>query len=460
MNVPDWPRDAVFYQILPDRFADGDPSSDTKKVKPWDAPPSGARQGGDLAGVLERFDYLRDLGVNALYFNPLFKAHSYHAYDPEDHRKIDPHFGTLEQYRKLVGKAHAHGWHVILDGVFHHTGVNFFAFRSLREEGEKSPYKDWFFPKQFPIEVKRGQQTYADWRGTYSMPNLNLNNPDTRWYLMDVATYWVGEEKADGWRLDGGNEVDPNFWREFRQKVREANPEAFIIGEVWENASQWLQGDQFGSVMNYRWRGAALDFFATKKTTPTQFDQALKQIRDDYPPAAVGVLLNMLSSHDVDRLRTSCNGDRAAERQLALLQLTYPGVPSIYYGDEIGMEGSGDPGNRHTMIWDESRWDTDLHAFYKRLIALRRKETVLRRGDYRTVLLHDDHQVFGYLRSYGSELALVLFNRSDSPQQAQLPAYLGEAGLRDWLGTKLRVKKSGSESVFEIPAHGFALLGC
>jgi glycosidase len=421
--TPEWARDAVFYQIFPDRFANGDPSNDPPDVRPWGSPPNFRDwQGGDLAGVMQHMDYLNKLGINAIYFNPLFKTTSNHGYETVDYQTVDPRFGTNQQLKQLVNATHARGWHVILDGVFALTGIDFFAFKSLREQGSASPYRNWYFIHSFPIEVKQGETSYTAYFNFPSMPKLNQDNPETRSYLLDVATRWIRDAGIDGWRLDSADQVPHDYWKDFRKAVRGTRKDAYIVGEIWPNASDWLQGDQFDSVMNYRWRGAALDFFAQDRLSPTQFDHALAQIRDDYPIAATDVMFNMLDSHDTERLRNSCGGDERRQKQAVLFQMTYPGTPCVYYGDEIGMEGGHDPDDRRAMPWDSSQWNMPLLAFYRRVIHLRDETPALRRGDFQTILSDDPTGAFAYLRILGRERVLVVFNRSDSPRIVPLPA--------------------------------------
>ncbi len=462
--VPDWAHDAVFYQIFPDRFADGDPTNDGPDAHPFGSKPDFfSRQGGDLAGVEQHLDYLRDLGINALYFNPIFTARSNHGYDTTDYLQVDPHLGTNEQLTNLTGRVHALGWHVILDGVFNHTGVDFAAFKSLRDAGESSPYRSWYFVRGFPIEVKDNQTNYTGWFGSPWMPKLNVDNPDTRAYLLDVSTRWIRQTHIDGWRLDAADEVKHSYWQAFRKTVRAVDPQAYIVGEIWGDARDWLQGDQFDSVMNYRWRGAVLDFFAFDKTGPSRFDAALTRIRNDYPPAATAVMFNILDSHDTERVRTLCKGDWGRERQAVLFQLTYPGTPCIYYGDEIGMEGGRDPDDRRAMVWDSTRWDQPTLDFYRRLLALRHKHEVLRRGDYRTVLADDSRGLFGFVRTLGHERALVVFNRSDAPQTASLSitsvgGHNVAANLADWLDAGTKVQVHGDRLIVTLSPRGIALL--
>jgi len=420
--TPQWPRDAVFYQIFPDRFANGDPSNDGPDVQPWGTKPTGTnRMGGDLQGVLQHLDYLKSLGINALYFNPLFTARSNHGYDTTDYYHVDPRFGTNALLRKLVDRVHAMGWHVILDGVFNHTGIDFFAFKSLREEGPRSPYRNWYFIYKFPIVVAEGQRTYEGWFGVPWLPKLNQENPATRDYFLHVGTYWIREAHIDGWRLDAADQVVPSFWQAFRKAVKSVNPNAYLVGEIWGDAHAWLQGDEFDSVMDYPWRAAVLDFFVFDTSTPSRFDQQLAQIRDSYPPAADAVLFNLLGSHDTVRLRTLCQDNWPKERQAVLFQMTYPGTPCVYYGDEIGMEGGKDPDDRRCMEWNPQKWNRTILQFFKQAIALRRNTPALRYGDYRTIVADDNSGLFGFERTWQRSRVLVLFNRSDRSLQQTLP---------------------------------------
>jgi cyclomaltodextrinase / maltogenic alpha-amylase / neopullulanase len=460
-ETPDWARDAIFYQIFPDRFADGDKKNDPPDTDSWESrPTSSKRMGGDLAGVIEHIEYLRDLGVNALYLNPIFASRSNHGYDTTDYKKIDPRFGTTAELKSLTARAHLHGWHVILDGVFNHTGVDFEAFKSVLAEGPNSPYRDWYFIHGFPVRIRQGTTRYEGWNGSQWMPKLNVANPATRDFLLDVGTHWINEAKIDGWRLDAANEVDHAFWKAFRKRIKAARPDAYLVGEVWPDARDWLQGDEMDSVTNYRWRGAVLDFFAFDKTSPYAFDAALAQIRTDYPPQATAVMFNILGSHDVERIRTVCRDDWSRERQAVAFQMTYPGTPCIYYGDEVGLEGGKDPDNRRPMPWSADRWDKATLAFYKEAIALRKRHAVLRRGDYQTVAADDRTGVYACLRAYKNERALIAFNRSDSAQRVVVPiAKVGALPYAIWLDGGSKPERQGDNLVISLPKRGFAVLG-
>lgn len=460
-ETPDWARDAIFYQIFPDRFADGDPTNNPPDAIPWSSDVSSDRwMGGDLQGVLQHFEHLRGLGINALYFNPIFAARSNHAYDTTDYKRVDPRFGTNDTLKAITKRAHLHGWHVILDGVFNHTGVDFGAFQNILTEGRNSPYKSWYFIHHYPVEVKDGQKSYEGWYGIPWMPKLNVQNPPTRDYLLNVTTGWIRDAQIDGWRLDAANEINPDFLKALRKSVKREKADALIVAEIWGDASDWLQGDQADSVMNYRWRGAALDFFVWDKTSPSRFDALLTRIRDDYPAAATAVMFNMLGSHDVERLRTLCKGDRNRERMAVAFQMTYPGAPCIYYGDEIGMEGGKDPDDRRGMNWSEQQWDRATFAFYKSMIAMRKQHVALRRGDFKTLLSDDATGLYGYLRSSDSERAVVLFNRSDGEQTLTLPATARPTTrTRFWYDSGAKLTTNGIRLMVTLPARGFAVIG-
>ena len=459
-ETPNWAQDAVFYQIFPDRFADGDKGNDPKDVQVWGAKPTYfSWMGGDLRGVMDHWNYLKSLGINALYFNPLFSARSNHAYDTTDYTLIDPRFGTNAELKELTAKAHKDGWRVILDAVFNHTGVDFAGFKSLQTEREKSPYRSWYFVHGFPIEVKDGQKNYDGWYGSPWMPKMNVLNPPTRDYLLNVAKRWITDGGIDGWRLDAADEVNPDFWRQFRKAVRSVKPDAYIVGERWSDASAWLQGDQWDSAMNYPFCFAVRDFFASDKSKPSEFDARLSQMREAYPPAATAVMFNILDSHDTDRILTACGGNAAKEQQAVLFQMTYPGVPCVYYGDEIGMEGGRDPDNRRGFEWAQVKSNNDTLHFYKTAIALRQAHPCLRRGDFETVIKDDAKGVYGFTRTYGKDSALVIFNRSDREQTVQLSPDLSGRYAESWFGAKIAKMFLNNTVLFSMPPRRTIVLG-
>ncbi len=459
--IPDWVQGSVFYQIFPDRFAHGLGAQEGMSLHPWGGDPAQRdRQGGDLAGILQHFDYLCDLGINALYLNPIFTASSNHGYDTTDYYQVDPHFGSNDLLQQLVQRAHEKDWHVLLDGVFNHTGLKFPPFLDLVEQGEKSRYKDWFFCHQFPLRLEAGQETYECWGNDYRLPKLNVANPETRDFLLDVAAHWIREFQIDGWRLDAASEVDPEFWKAFRTTVRSLNPNTYLVGEIWEPAQEWLQGDQFDGVTNYPWRGAVLDFFAYEKTSPSEFDNALIETRRGVAADIPASSFNMVGSHDTERVRTLSQNDPFRHGQILLFQMTYPGVPNIFYGDEIGMEGGKDPDNRRAMPWEESQWDRGLREFYQKVIAARNQHAVLQDGKFETLCVDDEHSIYGFVRCNPQERALVLFNRSTQPVTISLPREkAGEALLKDWLDLGIVFRQEDGYTEVTLAPRGLALLG-
>ncbi len=456
-SPPKWPVNSVFYQIFPDRFCNGDSTNDGPDVKPWGTIPTHTnRMGGDLAGVAKRLTYLRELGINAIYFNPIFSADSNHGYDTRDYMHVDPRFGTNAQLVHLIENVHKLGWHVILDGVFNHTGVNTRWFRSIEKRGAKSPFVHYYYVKRFPVRVHLGEKSYVSWFGVPTLPKLDLDNAATRKYMLNVGTYWIRAAHIDGWRLDASDQVDPTYWVAFRKQVKAQDPNAYIVGENWGDSHAWLQGDMFDAVMNYPWRQLVLNFFAYRTLLPQQFRRSLRTVRNNTPAACTNVMFNLLGSHDTVRLATIFKGHLAQQMQAMAFQFTYPGIPTIYYGDEIGLQGGADPDDRRCMIWDRTKWNQPLLHFTKRLIALRKAYPVFDRGSYDTVAAKDRDGLFAFKRCYGASTAVVAFNNSDRPLDVSLPVkynvhkcwkpVLGECDLLQQLPGRL---------VFVLKPHGF-----
>ncbi len=271
MQVPEWVFDAVFYQIFPDRFANGDPGNDPPNVQPWGTPPTNwGFQGGDLQGVLMRMDYLQDLGINAIYLNPVFHSSSNHRYNTSDYYHIDPKLGTDDDFRTLLDEAHRRGVRIVLDGVFNHCGRGFFAFNDVVENEAHSPYADWFHIKRFPLNAygPGDAENYVAWWKFKSLPKFNTDNPQVRRYLIDVARYWV-DQGIDGWRLDVPNEIDDDgFWADFRSAVKSANPDAYLVGEIWDGDPRWVGPGHFDGLLNYPMREAVLGYIASGTPRP------------------------------------------------------------------------------------------------------------------------------------------------------------------------------------------------
>lgn len=468
MTIPDWVQDAIFYQIFPDRFANGDPSNDPFNVLPWGAPPQlRGFQGGDLEGVIQRLDYLHDLGVNAIYFNPIFQAASNHRYDTYDYFKIDPKLGDMETFRRLLRLAHGLGMRIILDGVFNHCGRGFFAFQDILENEKDSPYLHWFHIKGFPLNAYGdAPPNYECWWKIRNLPKFNTGEPKVRAYLLAVARYWI-EQGIDGWRLDVPNEIDDDeFWAEFRETVKMANPHAYTLGEIWDVNPRWVGPRSFDGLMNYPFRAAALDFFARDAITASQFGRTVEHLLAAYPAEHVYAQFNPLGSHDTERTLTQCGEDAGRMKLLLLFQFTYVGAPSIYYGDEIGLPGGKDPDCRRAFTWDEAQWNSDLRSYIKSLVQIRKSHAALRRGGYWPLYHHDRDGLYAFLRKQGdhdAESLVVVLNNSDAAVVRNIPTtHTGwHHGLtvRDLLGGKKFVVENHFVTNLRLAPRSGVILG-
>ncbi|MDT3425101.1 glycosidase [Paenibacillus forsythiae] len=453
---PAWVKDTVFYQIFPERFANGDRSLDPENVQPWGGVPKQDNFfGGDLQGVIDHLGHLTELGITGIYFTPVFAASSNHKYDTEDYMKIDPQFGDTKTLKRLVDACHERGIRVLLDAVFNHSGSGFAPFVDVLENGENSVYKDWFHIRKFPVQSENGIPTYDAFGFVEEMPKLNTEHPDVKRYLLGVAEYWIKEVGIDGWRLDVANEVDHGFWREFRKVVKEANPEAYILGEIWHESSPWLEGDQFDAVMNYPFTDAVLDFFIHGSLDAEGFANAVGKQLSLYPLQASEVAFNLLGSHDTARLLTLAGGDKKKMKLAALLQFTFMGAPCIYYGDEIGLDGGEDPDCRKCMEWDPAKQDRELFAFYRKLIAIRKNHPELRTGTLTFLEAKSHGSKLAYERRLGDESVVVLLNKEDTGQTFRLP--LSDACWKDLFTGQTLHTDRGILSV-KLPAHGFSIL--
>jgi cyclomaltodextrinase / maltogenic alpha-amylase / neopullulanase len=420
-HVPSWVGDAVFYQIFPERFANGDPSNDPPRVLPWGGTPTNqAFFGGDLAGIIDHLDHLQSLGITAVYLNPIFLSPSNHKYNTTDYMRIDPAFGDEAAFRMLVNECHARGIRIVLDGVFNHTSVDFFAFADLRKRGERSVHRTWYNVYSYPVAPPQ-TPNYECWWGYGSMPKLMTGDPSVRSYLFGVTRKWMSFG-IDGWRLDVANEIPHEFWIAWRALVKSINPDAYICAEIWDNASAWLKGNEFDATMNYRFRTAVLAGLAARTMPLSRMDSTLNAQWKDYGPGVNHALLNLLGSHDTERILTAARGDTAAVRQALLFQFTYPGAPMLYYGDEFGMKGDKDPGCRGTMVWDRARQDSGMFQYVQSVIALRRSHPVWSRGDFRTLLVDDARRVYAYERTGMGVRGVVVINDGQEDTSVRIPS--------------------------------------
>ncbi|CAN5593791.1 glycoside hydrolase family 13 protein [soil metagenome] len=430
VQTPDWVKRAVFYQIFPDRFARSERTQHPRGIqfKPWGSPPEEQGfQGGDLLGIVEKLDYLQALGVNALYLNPIFSSAANHRYHTYDYFQVDPLLGGNAALRELLDQAHARGIRVVLDGVFNHASRGFWAFHHILECGAESPYLDWFIVQGWPLRPYENPENlpinYDAWWGNPALPKFNVNNPGVRDYLLDVAKYWI-DFGIDGWRLDVPEEInDEPFWQDFRKVVKASNPDAYIVGEIWHAAPDWLRGDRFDAVMNYIFSRAALGFFGAEHLridykpggfplaplNAHAFGMTIDQMLSLYEWPVTQAQMNLIDSHDTARTLWMVNEDEATLRLCTLFQMTMPGAPCIYYGDEIGLTGAHDPGCRGAFPWDApAAWNKDLLDFYRRAVALRHQYPVLSLGSFEALLA--DNYLYAFRREGEGQTALVIFN--------------------------------------------------
>ncbi|MFC6314101.1 glycoside hydrolase family 13 protein [Lapidilactobacillus achengensis] len=425
---PDWVRHTVWYQIFPERFANGDTSNDPADVKPWDSTVNPGRTdyyGGDLQGILDHLDYLQDLGINGLYLCPVFKAYSNHKYDTIDYLEIDPDFGDKEVFQKLVAAAHQRGMKVMLDAVFNHIGDRSVQWQDVLTNQSKSRFANWFHVNKFPISYQEttdfehaNELSFDTFAYTPHMPKLNTANPEVQAYLLDVATYWIKEFDIDAWRLDVANEVGHHFWRQFAAACHAVKPNFYILGEVWHSSQPWLQGDQFSAVMNYAFTETVIKGFVDKTLEPTRMVAGLNYQRMLYQQQVNEVMLNTLDSHDTARLLTLCRGDKALLRQTVAFTFLQEGEPCIYYGSEVGMDGGNDPDCRKPMNWDPATQDQELFAFYQKLIKFRLQHAdLMTQGALTWQVVDDDQGLVKVVRDDGATFVTGIFNLSGQAQK-------------------------------------------
>ena len=389
--VPKWAKGKVVYQIFPDRFSGGEEVNERlwydAPVKNWRA-----MYGGKLRGIINKLQYIKDLGVDIIYMTPIFLSGSNHKYDTTDYFMIDPGFGTKEDLKELVDKAHKMGMYVILDGVFNHTGLNFFAFQDLKEKGENSQYKDWYYPKSFPLVSEFGKKPNYLCFGYYGgMPKLNTSNQEVREYIYKVVTYWMKECGIDGWRLDVGDEISHGFWKWFRKKVKAFKEDALIVGENWFYAPAYLQGDEWDSLMNYHFRDAILGFIADGTLSATEFAGKMGYMKGTIHSETYDVLWNLIDCHDTPRFMHLVKKNKKKQLLAAGIQMLSHGCPMLYYGDEVGMTGGNDPDCRRGMLWKEEKQDKAILEYYKKLLALRKSEPCIINGE-QSILFTDDEK--------------------------------------------------------------------
>lgn len=417
VSPPEWAKDTIIYNIFPDSFATGKNYISQQSVeKEFEGRKTRGKLGGTIQGITENVAYLEELGVNAIYINPIFVAGEYHKYDLVDYFHIDPCFGTNEEFKNMVNVFHNHGIRVIIDGVFNHCGWYFKAFEDVVEKGEKSKYKDWFYHLEYPVVRPQNPETYPNYECfgyERMMPKLNTQNLEVENYFCKVCRYWLEEFEIDGWRLDVASEVNDHFWRAFAQTAKSVKKDAILIGEVWETASHWLDGTIFDSTMNYDFRKHCRRFFGNASIDAAQFDGRITNMRMRYRSQTVYAQLNLLDSHDVSRFLSLCDGDRERYQLAVLFQMTFPGMPSVFYGDEQGIEGILEEEYRHPMKWNER---DELFYFFQKAISLRKSEKALRQGSYRTILAEKGSRLYVYERELEGEKIRIFLNMEEEKQ--------------------------------------------
>ena len=412
-EVPDWAANKVVYQIFPARFA---ASQQVDKEQWYKAPISSMDDlHGDLRGIIEHLDHVQNLGIDVLYMTPVFKSNSSHKYDTIDYYQIDPSFGTTEDLRELVQEAHKRGMKIVMDAVFNHTGREFFAFEDIMEKGEKSKYLDWYYIEKFPLKSERGEIPNYKCFGYYGgMPKLNLKNPEVEKFITDVACYWIKECNIDGWRMDVGDEISHYFWKNFRRAVKAVKKDMLIIGEIWHYAGDFLEGDEWDTVMNYPFYLNLIDLLADEKIQVSQFIQNLGYLKGRLNKKCYPLMWNLIDSHDTARFLHLCNGNKKKQHLAAAFQLLLPGMPMIYYGDEFAMPGANDPDCRRGMYWDEEYQDKEMYEWYKKLLWIRKKHACISEGELIGAITKDEEETIVLIRKNVEETIASIFNCSSN----------------------------------------------
>lgn len=415
-EVPQWAANKVVYQIFPSRFAATQPVDKKLWYKAPITPMDDLH--GNLRGIIEHLDYIKDLGIDVVYLTPIFKSNSCHKYDTIDYYQVDPSFGTTEDLKELVQKSHERGMKVVLDAVYNHSGREFFAFQDILEKGEKSKYLDWYFIDELPPRGEWGEIPNFKCFGYYGgMPKLNLKNPEVEKYITDVACYWIKECDIDGWRLDVGDEISHFFWKNFRKAIKAVKKDMLIIGEIWHYAGDFLEGDEWDTVMNYPFYLNLIDLLADEKINVSQFVQNLGYLKGRLNKKCYPLMWNLIDSHDTARFLHLCHDNKKKQHLAAAFQLLLPGMPMVYYGDEYAMPGANDPDCRRGMYWDEEYQDKEMYNWYKKLMQIRKAHACIVEGEMIETIANDDEDTIVMIRKNGEETIAMLFNCGNSAKE-------------------------------------------
>ncbi|MBR1674097.1 MAG: alpha amylase N-terminal ig-like domain-containing protein [Eubacterium sp.] len=403
-KTPDWVNDTVWYQIFPERFCNGDSSNDNPGTKPWKCEKIHGHNdyyGGDLQGIIDRFDHIKNLGITGIYLNPVFEAESNHKYNTTNYKKVDPHFGTNEKLRELVDLAHKNGVRVMLDAVFNHTGTDISMWQDILTNGKMSKYKDWYMINEWPVDKKGDTKDgrYYSFAFAQYMPKLNTNNPEVREYLLDIVEFWMKEFDIDGLRFDVGNEISHRFLQEVRTLTKSIKPDFYLLGEIWHDATPWLLGNEYDAVMNYPLSTAISNYWIYPEWDSSEFEYGVNRSFTMYMQQANDVMFNLLDSHDTNRLIDKVGDKDVFYQQLAVLY-TMPGSPCIYYGTEIVMPGGHDPDCRRCMPWDEidaGVYDEEINEI-RQLIRLRKEHPAARSRNFHFPNSINDKRTVEYIK--------------------------------------------------------------
>ena len=404
----EWMKDALFYQIFPERFRRGDFSKDDSYINQnWeDLPRLDSFAGGDLKGIIEKLDHIKSLGVDALYLTPIFKSPTNHKYDVMDYFEIDPQFGDKKDFKNLVEKAHEMGIRIVLDAVFNHMSHKNPIFVDVRKKGKASQYYDWFFIEEDMVDIEK--VNYETFAHVYNMPKFNTSNKKVQDYLIKIGKYWIEEFDIDGWRLDVSDEVSHYFWKRFRKEIKSFKKDAVIIGENWHNAESFLRGDEFDSVMNYAFTNTALDYFKGKISAQKASDD-LNMVMMRNRDAANRMMLNFLDTHDTPRFITEIEENRNKFLAALAMSTIYMGANSIYYGTETLLEGGKDPDCRRAFPWDKLDENKEFTEKIKEILATKKHPAIKN----------------GSIKIYSKENILII-ERFDDENSLGLAINLGE----------------------------------
>ena len=463
--VPDWVYGGVMYQIFPERFNYSDTNSLFEEKVEWGSTPKRLEfQGGDLYGIIDKLDYIKNLNVNILYLNPIFLSGSTHRYDTWDHFKVDPKLGGEKALEKLIDELHARKMKIIFDTSLNHVHPKHFAFQDIIKNGEKSKYKDWFTIYEYPVHLKHRphlyentykvgwdgnekeykqylektfleteipvknidddgpivEPSYKSWWGVPDMPKINYSCEDARKWALDVTAFWINNFNIDGWRMDVAKEIDLLFWKDFRKIAKDSNQNVLLFSEIFGDTSQWLQGDMFDGTMNYSFRESMVDYFATKRMNISEFSDSLANLYFMYSFKALSSCQNLLSSHDVKRFLNRCSDDSSIYGPI-FMQATFPGIAGIYYGDEIGLNGGNEPNNREAFPWnDEGSWDINLQNYIREIMNIKSSNNILKYGNFQ--LLPNQNDAIVFRRALRDKSLLCIFNRSENQKNIKIPS--------------------------------------